>query len=83
MVAHLMSKRFTNIFQSQDNVRCQCESKNGDGEVKGIVCEKNGTIEKIGSCNSNEWCTGNVTENYSTRRSQFCAKGNHTPIIWK
>ena len=66
-------KILTNIFHYQDNVRCYCESTSGG---KGIVCEKNGNMEKIGTCNSNEWCTGIVTENYSTRTSQFCVKGN-------
>ena len=55
--------------------------KNGGLKENGIVCEKNGTIDKIGNCKSDEWCVGNVTENYSTRLSQFCKKGNYLLVI--
>ena len=72
---HLM-----NIFHFKDTVRCYCETSNGGLVENGIVCVLNETAIKIGSCNSDEWCTGNPTDRYSTRVSQFCEKGRYIDI---
>ena len=62
--------------------RCRCEFQNGGAGRNGIVCDTNdGTIQKIGKCNSTEWCTGNATDDYPAPASQFCEKGNHELIV--
>ena len=63
------------LYDFSDAVQCYCESQNGGTKENGIVCEVNGTTKNIGSCKSDEWCTGNLTKSYSTRLSQFCEKG--------
>ena len=64
-----------NILINQDEIKCQCEFKNGNVDNNGIKCDKDGTDVKIGSCYSDKWCTGSVEYDYSSRKSTLCEKG--------
>ena len=63
----------------QGEVRCRCETKNGGLIENGLLCETNGTTNKIGSCNSNEWCIDTLRDVYSTRLSPICQPGKRLP----
>ena len=65
----------------QDSIGCRCKYQNGGIEENEIVCDTNGTEVNIGGCNSDEWCTGNALEDFSTRSNTLCKKGNKRSVI--
>ena len=64
-----------NADQIKGAVRCSCETKNGGFANNGLICETNGTTEKIAECRPDEWCTSNSWHPYSTRLRPNCEKG--------
>ena len=65
-----------NFFDSKDPISCQCEFLYGGADKNGILCNINGVIQKDGNCPIGQWCVVNSTDNYNSRESVLCEKGD-------
>ena len=56
LIVIISSLLFLFIFKLVGN--CYCKNKNGEPGNNGFLCEIEGKVEEMGSCTSDEWCTG-------------------------
>ena len=57
--------------------KCYCESKNKGANNNGIMCDTtDGSSRLFGSCDVDQPCTGDETEDYENRKSKLCEGDN-------
>jgi len=58
--------------------KCYCEFKNKGANNNGIMCDTtDGSSRLFGSCDVDQPCTGDETEDYENRKSKLCEGGSN------
>ena len=70
-----MSTEFAHLYLAS---KCFCEHKIGFSKNNGIMCEKNGGLERHTYCTDDEWCIGATDKIEATYHVEsLCVKGNY------
>ena len=76
-----MSTEFAHLYLAS---KCFCEHKIGFSKNNGIMCEKNGGLERHTYCTDDEWCIGATDKIEATYHVEsLCVKGNYWRIFSK